>query len=86
MIYVYLGVTLEDDSYYSDEDAVTIYDTAMFGAVVLGNGLLLGEPYYAIIGIDTYHYVEIAEKVYYNAGNSWYEGTRYDGEPISLGM
>lgn len=84
--YVYLGVTLEDDSYYSDEDTVTIYDTSRFGAVVGGSDLLLGEPYYAIIGIDSYHYVEIAEKVYYNSGNSWYEGTRFDGEPISLGM
>ena len=85
-VYVYLGVTLEDNSYYSDEDTVTIYDASRIGADVDGSGLLNGEPYYAIIGIDSYHYVEIAEKIYYNSGNSWYEGTRYDGEPISLGM
>ena len=84
--YVDLGIMMEDGVRSSDDQIQTIYDDSAFGVIVSGNDLLRGEPYYAIIDIDSYHYVEITEKVYYNDGESWYRDTYYDGDPIFFNM
>lgn len=83
--YVDLGATFEDGSYYSDYDVATIFGTYSFGALMDGNDILYGEPGYAILDLESYHYVEIADRVYVNdAQDLWRIVTRYDGDPISL--
>lgn len=85
--YVDLEVTLEDYTCWNEYDEVTAYDDEDIGAYVDGRTLLGGEPYYAFIDINSYHYVEVEERIYYDEEiDTWYLDSRYDGQPKSLGM
>ena len=84
--YVDLIVTMEDFSSLSDCDRVTIYDDSSFAAGEFGDDLVGGEPYYAIIDFESYHFVEVEKWVIDEDAHLWHTDSRFDGSPELLSM
>ena len=86
-VFVDLGVTLEDYSYFSQDNSLEVEVAEPFAAYVDGKVLLCGEPFYAFIDIESYHFVEVEEKLLFDQDTGdWISTTRYDGAPVTLGM